>query len=289
MTDATRGAIYGSAAAAIWGGLYVVSDVVLETIPPFTLLLIRLLMGAAILRAWAGRGFVVPERAVAIRLLGVGVVGFGVSVGAQFLGTALSTAVNGSLITSAAPAFILVFAALILQERLSRRRIFAVLLATAGVLFIIDLRQADFSSDTFWGDLSLVVAALTWGLYSVLVRLVSRQMNTLVVTFFVFLGGLLLIIPLAGVELATQEIGEITPLIILGVLYLGVISTAVAMWLWNRAFALVDASRASLFFFAQPVVGTVLSVLVLGQALTTGIIVGGVLIVGGVFVSMQAD
>ena len=40
-----RGAIYGLTAAGIWGGMYVVSDIVLETIPPFTLLTIRLLLG----------------------------------------------------------------------------------------------------------------------------------------------------------------------------------------------------------------------------------------------------
>ncbi|MBC7810894.1 MAG: EamA family transporter, partial [Burkholderiales bacterium] len=44
-----RGAIYGLLAAAIWGGMYVVSDVVLKVIPPFTLLTIRLILGAVVL------------------------------------------------------------------------------------------------------------------------------------------------------------------------------------------------------------------------------------------------
>lgn len=285
MSDSTRGAIYGISAAAIWGGLYVVSDVVLETIPPFTLLVIRLVIGLIILRLW-GRLNLPPDRRSRLHLLGLGVLGFGVSVGAQFLGTDLSTAVNGALITSAAPAFILLFAALILHEKLSPRRIFAVLLATLGVLFIIDPRQANFSSETFWGDIALAGAALSWGLYSVLVRVVSRYADTLTVTYMAFLGGMVLDVPLAGLEVATVGVGTITPGIVLGVAYLGVISTAGAMWLWNRAFALVDANRASLFFFAQPIVGAVLGVLLLGQALTSGILIGGALILTGTFVSI---
>jgi drug/metabolite transporter (DMT)-like permease len=286
MTDSQHGALYGIAAASIWGGMYVVSDVVLETIPPFTLLSIRLIMGTLILWAWRVREMPFPSTHDRWRLMGVGVVGFGISVGAQFVGTDLSTAVNGSLITSASPAFILVFAVLILHENLTLMRILAVLLATVGVMVIIDLRQANFSSDTFMGDMALAVAAITWGLYSVLVRRVSRSHNTLIVTFFAFWGGMMLIIPLAVLEQTQESIGKIDLEIILGVLYLGIVSTAAAMWLWNHAFALVDANRASLFFFAQPVVGTLLGVLLLDQDLTSNILLGGGMIILGVLVSM---
>ena len=49
MTPLARGAIYGLGAAAIWGGMYVVSDLVLPVIPPFTLISIRLLISIAVL------------------------------------------------------------------------------------------------------------------------------------------------------------------------------------------------------------------------------------------------
>jgi len=285
MTDTARGAIYGITAAAIWGGMYVVSDIVLKTIPPFTLLTIRLVMGALVLAPFVLRQQTRPSPREIIQLMLVGVIGFGISVGAQFVGTDKSTAVNGTLVTSASPAFILLFAALILRERLTMQRIAAVALATIGVVIIIDPANANFSDATFQGDVILAVAALTWGLYSVLVRKVSTRLDTLIVTFFAFLGGLLLTIPAAALELPTRPIGTITPEIVLGVLYLGVVSTAGAMWLWNRSFALVDASIASLFFFAQPLVGTLLSVLLLNQQMTINLWVGSGLIAAGVLLS----
>ncbi len=284
MSNALRGALYGMAAAAIWGGMYVVSDVVLHTIPPFTLLTIRLIMGALVLAPFALRQR--PTRHEIAQMLAVGVVGFGVSVGLQFVGTDKSTAVNGTLVTSSSPAFILLFAALILRERLSAQRIAAVALATLGVIVIIDPAKADFSSETFAGDVALAFAALTWGLYSVLVRRVSSRLNTLVITFYAFLGGLLLTIPAAALELPQRPIGVVTPEILLGVLYLGIVSTAAAMWLWNRAFALVDAPSASLFFFAQPLVGTLLSVALLNQQMTLDLWIGSGLIAAGVLLSI---
>lgn len=286
MTDTLRGAIYGIAAAAIWGGMYVISDVVLTTVPPFTLLTIRLIMGALVLAPFVLRQRARPTLPEILRMLAVGFMGFGISVGAQFVGTDKSTAVNGTLVTSSSPAFILLFAALLLRERLTTQRIAAVALATIGVIVIIDPANADFSSETFAGDAALALAALTWGLYSVLVRKVSAQLDTLVVTFFAFLGGLVLAIPAAALELPSRPIGEITPMTVLGILYLGVVSTAGAMWMWNRAFALVDASVASLFFFAQPLVGTLLSVLLLNQQMTLNLWVGSGLIAAGVLLSI---
>jgi drug/metabolite transporter (DMT)-like permease len=281
-----RGAIYGLTAAAIWGGMYVVSDVVLPTIPPFTLLTIRLLLGIVTLTAVVWRaGAIFPARRDLLRVLGVGMVGFGVSIGAQFVGTDKSNALNGTLVTSASPAFILVFAALILRERLTIHRIAAVALATIGVVVIVEPSKPDFSSQTFVGNAILALAAVTWGLYSVLVRLVSARIDTLMVTLLAFLGGLIVTVPAALLELPRRPIGDISLWIILGILYLGVVSTAAAMWLWNRAFALVDASVASLFFFAQPLVGALLSAL-LGQAMTPTLWVGSILIILGVLLSL---
>jgi drug/metabolite transporter (DMT)-like permease len=283
-----RGAIFGLAAAAIWGGMYVVSDVVLATIPPFTLLTIRLILGAAVLALilWRQSDVQLPKGRDALRLLAVGMLGFGLSIGMQFVGTDKSTAINGSLVTTSSPAFILLFAVLILREKLTLRPVGAVTLATLGVLVIINPLEADFGSETFIGDVALTVAAVTWALYSVLVRQVSARFDTLVVTLLAFLGGMLVAVPAMIVELGTRPIGVIDGGIIVGILYLGVISTAVAMWLWNRAFALVDASAAALFFFAQPLVGALLSVLFLGQRMTLNLWVGGLLVAIGVLLSL---
>ena len=281
-----RGAIYGLSAAAIWGGMYVVSDVVLQTIPPFTLLTIRLMLGIAILGVIVWRlALKLPAHSDLLRMLGVGIVGFGVSIGAQFVGTDKSNALNGTLVTSASPAFILIFAALILREKLTLQRIAAVTLATVGVVVIVDPSKADFNSETFAGNVILALAAVTWGLYSVLIRQVSARLDTLIVTLLAFVGGIGLTLPAAAFELQSRPIGEINLWVTLGVLYLGVMSTAVATWLWNRAFALVDASVASLFFFAQPLVGALLSAFI-GQNMTPTMWIGGVLIILGVLLSL---
>jgi len=276
----------GLIAASIWGGMYVVSKAVMDVIPPYLLLTSRLLLGILTLfLVITSTGGLKVTRGQFWQIFWVGFVGYGISVGLQFVGTNLSTASNGSLVTSATPAFVLLFAALLLGEKITRQRILALLVASLGVIIVIDPRTAQLSSDLFLGNLALVGAALTWALYSVLIRKVTRNMDVLPVSLIAFMGGLPVSVPLGAWEASTVGIGTITPGVIAGVLFIGIISTALAMYLWNSAFASLDAGVVSLTFFAQPVVGTLLGWLFLGEIITPLFLVGGLLIGIGILIS----
>jgi drug/metabolite transporter (DMT)-like permease len=278
----------GLTAAAIWGGMYVVSKVVLEVIPPFSLLTLRLALGFLTLAAviLARGGFSVQKQPF-WQYFGVGVVGYGISLGFQFVGTKLSTAANGSLVTSATPALVLPFAFFLLGEAVTRRRLIAIFVASLGVLAVIDPRSAQLTSNLFLGNLSLLGAAVTWALYSVLVRKVSGGADLLQASAIMLLGGLPLTIPASLWEISTQGIGTLTLAIFGGILFLGIISTAIAMFLWNYAFARLPAAVASLTFFAQPVVGTLLGWFFLGEQITPLFVLGGVLIGLGILIANE--
>ena len=180
-----RYSIYGLSAgliaASIWGGMYVASKVVLNVIPPFTLLTLRLVLGVLTLGiVIAFRKKMEFTREQFRNSFLVGFVGYGISLGFQFIGTKLSTASNGSLVTSATPAFVLLFAPFLLGEKSTTRRIIALVISSLGVLAVIDPRTAEFSPTLFWGNMSLLAAALTWALYSVLVRKVSKAADLLI-------------------------------------------------------------------------------------------------------------
>lgn len=288
MNKTVVGILCGLGAASIWGGMYVVSKVVLEIIPPFALVSIRLILGAlTLLIVLLLRGFPAIAPRQVWQVLGVGFVGYGISLSLQFLGTKLSTAANGSLVTSATPAFVLVFAWLLLNEKITWLRLTSLLLATLGVVAVIDPRSAQLNPELFLGNVSLIGAALTWALYSVLVRKTTKNLEVLPFSLIAFLGGLPVTLPVGAWEARTLGIGEISLGVVGGILFLGIISTALAMVLWNTAFAYVDASLASLTFFAQPVVGTLLGWLFLGERITPLFLLGGLLIGLGLVISSR--
>lgn len=278
----------GIAAASIWGGMYVVSKIVLEVIPPFTLLTSRLVLGIltlGIIKLFQNK--IEVDKKQFWQIFGVGFVGYGISLGFQFTGTKLSTASNGALVTSVTPVFVIFFAWILLHEKVTLRLILALLISTLGVLAVIDPRNAEISPGLFLGNLSLLAAALTWALYSVLVRMVTRSTDVLTVSLITFIGGLPLTIPVSMWESVSIGIGRITPGVIGGVLFIGVISTALAMFLWNYAFATLDAGVASLTFFAQPLVGTLLGWVFLRELITPLFLVGGLMIGAGLVLSYK--
>ncbi len=279
----------GITAASIWGAMYVVSKAVMAVIPPLTLLALRLILGAlALVPLVHFRGRLVPPRPLLREALLVGAVGYGLSLSLQFLGTDLSTASNGAVITAATPAFVGLFAAWLLREPLGSQRIVALALATLGALLIVDPRQMTLAPKRFWGDVLLFLAAVTWALYSVLVRRLTQKLPVLTASLWTFLGGLLPVAPLSFWELQQRPMGTWTPGVWAGVLFLGFVSTALAMALWNYAFARLEASVAGLTFFAQPVVGTLLSAWFLHEELSLLFFLGALGIGVGLYLATTA-
>lgn len=274
------GGLYLSLAASIWGGMYVVSKMILSTVQPLELVWLRYVIAMitlAVCIVATRQSWKISWRDLLLVAV-VGIIGYTVSIWTQFLGTKLSTAQMGAMITSATPAFMVVFGRLLLKERITVRRAFSVGLATVGVLMIVGVGGLSHSYEL--GGMILFIAALTWALMSVLVKRIPNEYSQLTVTFYATLIATLLITPIAVGQLVhTPASTWQHPSMWGGVLYLGVVSTAGAFFLWNKGLQLVDASSGGLFFFFQPLVGTLLGWLILGEAIGLSFCLGAALIV----------
>jgi drug/metabolite transporter (DMT)-like permease len=288
MKQNVLGALCLSLASSIWGGMYVVSKYVLDYIPPFTLMWLRYMIAFVVLFAIVKMVQLKNKPQASIRkkdwlLIGwIGFIGYFVSISFQFIGTKLSDAHTGSLITAATPAFIALFAKLVLQEKLTVRKMIALFLATVGVVIVIGVDTH--VGSYFWGSVILVGAAITWALLSVYVKVASQRFSTLVITTYAILFGLLFTTPVMIWELQRNEVYYNDIYIILGVVYVGIVSTAGAFFLWNKGMDLMEAGIGSLFFFFQPLVGSFLGWLLLNETLDVNFFIGGMLIVAGVVI-----
>lgn len=285
MNKQWAGALYLTLAASIWGGMYVVSKYVLDYVPSFTLLWMRYLVGFLVLAILLRRsGATRIERKDWPTLLWIGFIGYFISVGAQFVGTWLSSAHMGALITSGAPAATLLFAYFILREQITWKKGVSVAVASIGVIIVIGFDSGD--QNSLWGNLFLLVAAITWALYSVYVRKASQRFSALTITTYAIFFALLFTTPAMGVELYFMEAHPLANhWVWLGILYLGIVSTAGAFFLWNKGMELMEAGVGSLFFFFQPVVGALLGWLILREVLHWNFYLGGIFILGGVLLA----
>ncbi|WP_410490916.1 DMT family transporter [Bacillus tropicus] len=289
MKQTILGAICLSLAASIWGGMYVVSKYVLDYIPPLTLVWLRFIIAFVVLYMILKIAEKKQKKTVTIRkkdwllFAWIGFIGYFISITCQFIGTKLSDAHTGSLVTSATPAFMVIFAAIILKEKLTARRLLSTIIATIGVIIVIgwDIEIGSY----FIGTIILVAAAITWALLSIYVKIASARFSSLVITTYAIFFSLFFITPFMVWEFQSSPIEHMNLYVLLGVLYLGIVSTAGAFFLWNKGLELMDASIGSLFFFFQPIVGSLLGWLLLNETLSSNFFIGGILIICSVFIT----
>jgi len=282
-----------ASAAAIWGGMYVVSKHVLAYVPPMTLVVMRFVIAAVVLGLvlWLSKSQQKVPRLQGKQVMLYGLIGYTLSIGAQFIGTKLSSAHMGAVITSASPAFIVLFAAWLLKERIRLGKLLSLLGATAGVLVLIGTDAGmEAGSSVLTGNLFLVLAAVTWALYSVMGKRLTTTYPALTISFWATVAGVVFTLPIAGWEVAVEGFTWPTdPLLWLGIIYLGVVSTAVAFFLWTKGFELMDAGTAGLYFFVQPIFGSLLGWLLLDEHLTFSFLLGSLLIFASVAFSMWSE
>lgn len=283
MKNTLLGSLYLILASSIWGGMYVVVKVVVAVIPPLELVWLRylvaivalLMIGLITRQKWR-----IEKRHIFI-IIAIGIIGNAISIVAQETGTMLSTAQMGAIITSSTPAFMVIFARLLLNERLTLKKWISVSLATIGVLLIVGIGDVNMSDAL--GGIALIIAALTWALMSVLVKRLPSDYSQIVVTTYSILVALLMLTPFVLPRLHEINISQLThPTIWGGILYLGIVSTAGGFLLWNRGLQMLNASSGGIFFFFQPMVGTVLGWLILGETIGVTFWIGTFLILTGV-------
>lgn len=284
------GAALLSLSACIWGGMFIVVKLVVGLVAPIELVWLRYLIAVFVLTVISfllHEQWTINWRDLKLILL-IGLIGNTLSIVSQETGTWLSNAQTGAVITSATPTFMLLFAAWLLKERLTKVRVLSISLATAGVIMIVGIHLT--GKHVRLGVVALIIAALTWALMSVLIKRLSGTYSALQTTI---LSGLVAIICLTPAIILRRsvitQINFTNPTIVLCLLYLGVVSTALAFVMWNHGLRLVNASSSGLYFLLQPLVGTLLGWLLLHEAITWGFLFGAGLIILSVWISIRFD
>ena len=263
-------------AASLWGGMYVVSRLTFDAIPPITLGLVRLLVGLAVLGAVLRRLPALRD----LRLAGLGALLAGTLM-LQFWGTDLAGAAAGSLLTLLTPVFVAVLAPFFLRERTGPRQWAGIGVALVGAVTI----SGGGTGPSLLGDLLLVGASLTWAAYTVFGAPLVRRLGALEITAGASVWAVPLMIPGTAVELLAGRHLALTGGAILGALYLGAFATALAWWAWYRGVEQLPAVTASVVFLAQPVIGIALSIPIFHFPLTLGFAAGSVLVVLGMLLA----
>jgi len=274
----------------VYGTSYVVTRLALADVPPATLALLRVLIGAAVLVPLSLRMRVRFSALEHARIVGMGVVGFAGAFALGHWGLARSTATNAALLIVTEPLALTLLGPLVLREHLRRWETLGAALALTGATLVVINGIPGLTHAVLprWrGDVLLVLSGFAYAAYSVLGRPILKRRPALPVTALSILWGVPGLVPLVAQEWLDGQRPVFTVSAVAGALYLGVVITALGYLVWNWALERVPAARAGIFVNLQPAVGAVLGVLLLGDSVSGFTVAGGVLIVLGLFLTMR--
>lgn len=282
-------------ASVLWGGMYVVSKWGFAAIPPVTLSFLRLFIGAVTLLlvvrvASPTQSF---SRGEWWQFAGLGAM-VALTIVTQFVGTDLTSASQGALLTVLTPFFTLLFGIAYFEEAAGRRKLVGMGLAGLGTVFVISAQYdlSTVSTSNLTGVGYLLLASVGWAAYTVWGQPLIRRYSALETATYstvmaVPMVGVFVPIELAGSEASLSGL-VVTPLVVVAVLYLGVASTAVAWYAWYKGLESVDAGTVAVFFFAQPLVGAFLGTVVLDEQIGGGMVLGGAIMCAGIYLVSTA-
>jgi drug/metabolite transporter (DMT)-like permease len=276
----------------LWSSNYIIARLASGVIAPHALALGRWALAAAILLPWMGRGLW-RQREVLRRewwhLLVLGFFGMYICGAWVYQAGRSTTSTNIALIYAATPMAIVAASSMLLHEKLSRAQWAGVVLALAGLLFVISkgeparLLQVQFVA----GDAWITAAATSWTAYSVLLKRWPSALGPGERLVAIIAGGLLVLVP--------TTIGEalLTPtppfgwgaagLVLLAAVLPGVLSYGAYSYLQRE----LGASRTAMMLYLAPVYGAVLAWLVLGEVPGWYHVVGAAMILPSIWLASR--
>lgn len=254
-------------AMAVWGGSWVSAKITVALAPPMTIGFFRFFIASILFLILLlvtepeSRRFFKRENLKIIFLVGLtGIFGYGV----LFLtGMRFTTAAQGAIIAGFNPVTVSIVAHLVHKERLSRKWQYAgFAFAFAGILFVVGVQSIlDFHIEYLIGNLTILLAMITWGIYSSIGKEAMKTMTPLEVTT----GGALIGSILFGIGALNEQIWTlpalVDPIFWVNVIYLGVFVTVIGFLFYFISIKELGATRAGGFISLVPVFGTFFSAL----------------------------
>jgi drug/metabolite transporter (DMT)-like permease len=292
-------------AVIVWGASFVATKLALADIFPITIVWLRFLMGVIILgvAVTMRKQFALPDKRewAYFSLLGF----LGITLHQWLQSNALRTSAAGTTawIVSTTPVFMALLGWILLKEGLGWLKTIGIFLAFAGVLVVIskgDLSSVSIGKFGAPGDKLILVSAINWAVFSALSRRGLKSYPASLMMFYVmvigwlfstllfFMGPIFASLPNDLVRLylsgpGWSDIAHLTSSGWMGVTFLGIFCSGLAYIAWYDALKVLTTAQTGVFLYIEPIVTVVVAFFILGEAITPALLIGGAIILFGVW------
>ena len=271
--------------ALCWSGSWTAGKLGVGAVPPIELSTFRFAIAGVLMLAIAratGASFGLARWKLLLVASFFGIFAYNALV---FVGLTLGPASDGALIVPTLnPVLTVLFATVLVGERLTRNKLAGVVVATAGAIVVVASAQggAALSSQRLLSDLMMLGGAAAWSVYATIGAITTRTGSPLGVTAVASLAGAAMLFPFGFLEKGYQDVPSWPVTAWLDIAYLVVFATIVGFVLFYWAVRRFGAGLASIMSYLVPVFAVTQAVFFLNEHPTALEIVGGAIILLGV-------
>lgn len=270
----------------IWGASFPIYKWSLDYIPPFTFIVIRFLGAALILLPFAYKRLKIAKEDYRNLIL-ISFIAITIQIPLLIFGLKLTPSINAPIIIATAPLIIIAASIIFLNEKLKLKVLGGTLISLAGVLLIIlrPIIETGGITGSVMGNLMIFGFTLCFVAQSILLRKLTVRNDPLGVTVWMFLIGIIPLIPFMLNELQTYSISSISPQGLLGVGFGVFFAAALAHIGWAYGLKYIKASEAGIFSYIEPISTVFVAIPLLGEKITYAYILGSILVFIGIFIA----
>jgi drug/metabolite transporter (DMT)-like permease len=275
----------------IWTINFIVGKITLRHIPVLTLVSFRLVLASIVMTMiYVCTPRKTPfDRSDGPLFIVLGIIGVVMNQGGFTYGLNFTSAGHSSIIIAIAPVMVLILARMVGLETISRRKAIGISLCFIGAIVLAaENGFTAIGSQTLKGDLITLQSVLGYSIFVIMAKRVEHKYDTVTLNFFNFLVAGIILLPLAireGLRLDWQSVGWTGWL---GLAFMSICSSVISYLIYYWALRHMEASRLAATTYVEPVFVPILSVLLLGEHFTSHLLIGGALVLVGVYVTERA-
>ncbi|SDO27716.1 DMT family transporter [Alkalicoccus daliensis] len=288
-----RSYLFITIAMLFFSGNFIAGKAFEGTISPVTLAFFRAFMGALVLLPLCWKTILdntslwKQEWRPLVGLSVTGIILFNVSL---YAAVSFTSTINAAIVDALTPAAAGVLGFILLRERLLPVQNFGIVISFLGILWIITEGSIEVLTNLAFniGDIIMFAGIICWALYSIIIKQHTYKFPAVAGLTMTMILGAVIMLPFALIESSILGFPELNNWAVVGGLfYIGIFPSAIALLLWYRGVGEIGPSKASVFFNLVPVFTTVLAVTLLGETFTYHQLFGGLVVLGGVYLSTK--
>jgi drug/metabolite transporter (DMT)-like permease len=276
----------------IYAANFTIAKVVMPAyIEPFGFILLRVI-GAVILFWIVGEIWVkektdkkdIPKFAL------LGLCGVAINQLLFFKGLSITTPINASIMMITSPIVVVIIAQALIKERITALKVTGIFVGFAGAALLLTLKtDLSFGSETITGDMFIFINAVSWSFYMVLAKPLMKKYNTITIVKWVFLFGLLYVLPFGYKEFTRIEWSSFPSEIWIDTAFVVIGTTFFAYLLNTYALKELSPSIVSAYIYIQPVLTTLIAVKYGSDQITWPKAFSALLIFTGVYMTSKKE